>query len=295
MERHHAILRRIAREIAAELAAERVAGEPTLAPELASVPTALERRRAEARTRRQTLYDEAVRMREDGAALVAIAAALNTPPRTLARWFATGHAPLRDRRPAGSILDPFRGYLDRRYAEGCCNARQLWRELRAQGFQGRPTIVRTWIGRWNKAGSGAARAAAPSRPGWKPPSVHAVTRMLGLGRDDVADGDGRLCARLLSQVPDLAAAVDAARRLARVLRKESSEPLADVLAAMKGTTLDRLATSLERDAVAVQAALDTPWTTSPAEGQINRLKTLKRTMYGRAGFPLLRARVLHTA
>ena len=80
-----------------------------------------------------------------------------------------------------------------------------------------------------------------------------------------------------------------------MLRKESAEPLAEVLGAMKGTLLDSLATSLERDAAAVQAALDTPWTTSPAEGQINKLKTLKQAMYGRAGFPLLRARVLHAA
>ncbi len=48
-----------------------------------------------------------------------------------------------------------------------------------------------------------------------------------------------------------------------------------------------------RGLTAVQAALELPWTTSPAEGQINRLKMLKRTMYGRAGFRLLRARVLH--
>ena len=101
--------------------------------------------------------------------------------------------------------------------------------------------------------------------------------------------------RLLAQVPDLAAAADAARRLARVLRKESAEPLTDVLATMKDTLLSRVATGLERNAAAIQAVLDTPWTTSPAEGQINKLKTLKRAMYGRAGFPLLRARVLHAA
>ena len=46
---------------------------------------------------------------------------------------------------------------------------------------------------------------------------------------------------------------------------------------------------------AVQAALDLPWTASPAEGQINRIKTIKRAMCGRAGFQLLRARVLHAA
>ena len=45
----------------------------------------------------------------------------------------------------------------------------------------------------------------------------------------------------------------------------------------------------------MQAALDLPWTTSPVEGQINRIKTIKRSMYGRTGFHLLRARVLHAA
>jgi hypothetical protein len=68
---------------------------------------------------------------------------------------------------------------------------------------------------------------------------------------------------------------------------KSGEPLAQVLATAKTTALAHLARSFERDATAVQAALDLPWTTSPVEGQINRIKTVKRTMYGRAGFPLL--------
>lgn len=293
VEHHHAILRRVGREVAAELAAERAADAPVARPE--PMPTARERRQAEAWARRQALYDEAMRLRERGATHRSIAAALGTPERTLSRWFATGHAPLRDRRPSGSILDPFRGYLERRYAEGCHNARQLWRELRGQGFDGRPGIVHVLIGRWNKAGPGGAPIGTPSGSGWTPPSVHAVTRLLASDRDGAPDGDQRLRARLLAQVPDLAAAADAARRLARVLRKESPETLTDVLAVMKDTLLSRLATGLERNAAAIQAALDTPWTTSPAEGQINKLKTLKRAMYGRAGFPLLRARVLHAA
>ena len=45
----------------------------------------------------------------------------------------------------------------------------------------------------------------------------------------------------------------------------------------------------------VQNALELPWTTSPVEGQANRIKTLKRAMYGRAGSDLLRRRVLLAA
>ena len=62
-----------------------------------------------------------------------------------------------------------------------------------------------------------------------------------------------------------------------------------------GTLLAAFAASIRRDLPAVQAALDLPWTTSPAERQINRITTIKRATYGRAGFQLLCARVLHAA
>ncbi|HTS66285.1 MAG TPA: transposase, partial [Candidatus Acidoferrales bacterium] len=56
--------------------------------------------------------------------------------------------------------------------------------------------------------------------------------------------------------------------------------------------LVRFAYGLQKDISAVAAAVDTPWSMGQVEGQINRLKTIKRQMYGRAGFELLRARVL---
>ena len=97
---------------------------------------------------------------------------------------------------------------------------------------------------------------------------------------------------LLAEEPALDAAVTWARRLNKLLRRRTEESLNDVLNAGMGTLLARFAESLRRDFDAINAALVTPWTTSPVEGQISRLKMLKRTMYGRAGFQLLRARVL---
>ena len=93
----------------------------------------------------------------------------------------------------------------------------------------------------------------------------------------------------------LAESITVAKRLNLLLRHESRECLAGVLDDAAGTLLADFAASIRRDLPAVQAALDLPWTTSPAEGQINRIKTIKRSMYGRAGFELLRARVLHAA
>jgi transposase len=65
-----------------------------------------------------------------------------------------------------------------------------------------------------------------------------------------------------------------------------------VLSAGASTLLCKLAAGLRRDYDAINAALALPWTTSPVEGQISRIKMIKRTMYARAGFELLRVRVL---
>jgi transposase len=111
--------------------------------------------------------------------------------------------------------------------------------------------------------------------------------------DTLSQPEQNFVSRLLMQVPGLAECIAAAKRLNALLRHKSKETLHKVLADAGKTALGSFVAGLRRDLGAVQAALELPWTTSPAEGQINRLKMLKRTMYGRAGFPLLRARVLH--
>jgi transposase len=113
--------------------------------------------------------------------------------------------------------------------------------------------------------------------------------------DELSAAEQGFVARLLLQVPGLANCLAAAKRLNQLLRRKSNESLDEVLDAAADTALKAFVVNLRRDLSAVQAALDLPWTTSPAEGQISRLKMLKRTMYGRAGFDLLRARVLHAA
>ncbi len=93
----------------------------------------------------------------------------------------------------------------------------------------------------------------------------------------------------------MADAITVAKRFSALLRRKASGSLDLILEAAALTPLKDFGASLRRDISAIQAALDLPWTTSPVEGQVNRLKMLKRTMYGRAGFKLQRARVLHAA
>jgi hypothetical protein len=58
------------------------------------------------------------------------------------------------------------------------------------------------------------------------------------------------------------------------------------------SVLANFASHLIRDQNAVLAALNTPWSNGPVEGQVHRLKLIKRQMYGRASFALLKLRVL---
>jgi len=127
------------------------------------------------------------------------------------------------------------------------------------------------------------------------PRTRQVGRMLMADVDKLTPEERPFVDAMLTHEPRLAAAVTVAQRLQRLLRHEKGDTLSAVLTAAADTPLKSFAASLRRDEDAIQAALDLPWTTSPVEGQINRIKMIKRTMYGRAGFDLLRARILHAA
>ena len=289
-DRHGNAVRRAAQAVAEEHAAT-AAAEPAF-PAAPRPPNAAERASEASLSRRQARYEEAARLHGQGMSISRIASLLGAERKTVRGWLRRGAAPSWRKIKRGSALDPHVPLLERRWSEGCHNAARLWREVAAAGYAGRPGTVRAWATR--RRGEQAA-----SEPGQAlsaaPPSGRRVGRLLMADTGKLADGDHRFVARLLADAPKLADAVAVAKRLHRVLRKEGGEALAEVLAAANDTLLAGFAASLDRDRNAVQAALDLPWTTSPVEGQINRIKTIKRSMYGRAGFQLLRARVLHAA
>lgn len=290
VDRSTGAVRRVARDMADQL----TGSQPTQPVPSATMPasTASQRRSQAALDRRQARYEEAARLRQAGMSISRIAALLGVERKTIRSWLRLGHAPLWRKPPRGGLLGRYTALLERRWVEGCHNAAQLWRELAEAGFAGRPRAVRAWAGRRRNAE--ATGNVRPAIAPWQPPSGSKLTRLL-LADDMQADPEHSFVARVLYEVPGLAPAITFARRLGQLLRRKSKEPLEDILDAATGTALAPFARVLRRDLGAVQAALDLPWTTSPAEGQVNRIKTIKRTMYGRTGFPLLRARVLAAA
>jgi transposase len=107
--------------------------------------------------------------------------------------------------------------------------------------------------------------------------------------------DRRFVDALRAIAPGLAMAADQIADFAKMVRTKAAATLEGWLRAAEDGPLASFAAGLRRDEDAVRAALSLPWSNGPVEGQVNRLKVIKRDMYGSAGFDLLRRRILGRA
>ena len=283
VERHHAVIRQIGKDVAAAVA-------------VPAMPSAARQCQEAGHPWRQARYEEAARLHAAGTSISQVARQLGADRKTLHRWLRAGAAPSWPMPRRDSILDRHRAVLEQRWTEGCHNAARLWRELVHIGFTGRPSAVRAWATERRRTEPVACpRPALTGDPTWRPPTPRRATRLLMANGEIPTELDRAFVMRLLGEVPVLQATVAVAKRIARLLRRQSDDRLDAVLDEAVATPLASFVAELRKDTAAVQAALELPWSTSPVEGQINRLKMIKRTMYGRAGFALLRARVLQAA
>jgi transposase len=302
LTRQHRLVAQAAKGVIREPPPPATAPVQAPSPPAAGAPTCAERERAERRARCRARYAEATEMRQGGAKLREAAAAAGASTRTLRRWALAGSYPERAEYQRPSILDPFRPYLASRWAEGCHNALGLWRELWAQGFRGSKQIVRYHLtdrraqlpveSRYSRG------VGAPQPRLLAPPSPRRAAWMLLKAGEEMKAEHRAFAEGLCGLCPEVATAARLAREFSRMARGRRAGALAEWLdaAARSGVAeFEGLAAGLRRDHEAVVAALSCEWSNGQTEGQINRLKTIKRQMYGRANFDLLRARVLHRA
>jgi transposase len=111
----------------------------------------------------------------------------------------------------------------------------------------------------------------------------------------LAEAEHTLVATLVDAGPEIAEAVAVARAFGAMIRQHAADALDPWIKAARRSELRGFADSIDRDHAAVAAALRLPWSTGPVEGRINKLRLVKRQMYGRANFDLLRQRVLTAA
>ncbi|MFL5337384.1 MAG: ISL3 family transposase [Geminicoccaceae bacterium] len=293
VDRHRGAVRQAARAVSEETAVPAAPAPPPATRE--------ERLRAERRDRCQHRYEEMLRLHRLGLPGHEIGRAVGASMPTVYRWLKAGGPPTHNKPEQPRNVGPHEAYLARRWVEGCRNGARLWRELRARGYRGGMRTVARWTTRRRREeGTGVAdtirRATA-----WPAPSSRRCARLIGMPLDRLDAKEQAFVGHLASAAPDLVRAGKLAIAFADLLRErrpdvDSAETaLTAWMETARGTLLDGFARGLERDRKAVVAAIATPWSTSPAEGQITRLKTIKRSMYGRAGFHLLRQRVLIAA
>jgi transposase len=193
------------------------------------------------------------------------------------------------------VLDPFDPYLLTRWREGCQNATWLFGEIQAQGYQGSLSLLRLYCAHLRQHPE-QANAARPRKQRAISASPRELRWRLGCRPEDLDAEEQERLSRLLTvsaEVRTIYVLLQTFLELVRQRQHEQLRPWMEEAAQSGIAEMKSFVAGIEQDFEAVEAALRFPWSQGQTEGQGNKLKTLKRQMYGRAGFALLRVRMLY--
>jgi transposase len=273
---------------------------------------------ADSRARWKALHDEVRRRVAAGERLLTISRRMGLARGTVRKFADAESFPERAVQPPGrSILDPHLDYLEARLAAGCENAMSLRRELRERGFSGTARQVHRWLGprRTTRSKHTPQRERGAPPPAPSPgrdsapvlPSPKQLAWYLTRPRDRLTDEEAAAVVRL-EQDAEAAIVAGLVRRLADLLRACSvstrmrcGAPITTLEGWLEDAkrsgvaAVTTFAAGLQQDGAAVKAALTTAWSSGQTEGQVGKLKMLKRQTFGRSSFDLLRRRVLLAA
>jgi transposase len=244
-------------------------------------------------------YEQVCKLAAQGWPFTAIAKAVGLHRKTCSLYV---RGVFSHRRPSRSILDPYKPYLLARWNAGYWTGTQLWQEIQQQGYRGKRSTVLRYIGQLRQAAGVAPRTRTPlpTAPPVGDPSLASLTPrqatwLVFRHPEKSTDSDIFLLHRLRQLSPALAETIALGQTFAHLLRSRCADRLEEWLTHAAQSTLrpfQRLAKSFRRDLDAIKAGLTLPWSTGPVEGHINRLKMVKRQMFGRAKLDLLASRFL---
>jgi transposase len=188
-----------------------------------------------------------------------------------------------------SKVDPYRAYLYRRWSEGCTLASQLFAEVQQLGYRGSYSQIRDCVARLRQHPSGV-----PIPPARRSPRQ--IRWLLAQTSDQLTATERHQRLALLAASPETLTMFASYHTFWALVRLQRVRELERWLANAEHSGIEELgafANGVRRDYSAVAQAISSPWSQGQVEGQITRVKLVKRQMYGRAGFALLRQRVLH--
>jgi transposase len=249
------------------------------------------------RQRRVVRFERVHELRRQGMPIRRIARELAMSRKAVRRYLSRERCPdWRPGRATRSGMDPHREWIDARIAEGRINASELHGELAARGVRLSYATVRRYLTkRLGRAGQTRPRVNAAKPKPAPPPSPKQLSFDWARRPEKrTVEAQGRLD-KIRAASPDLTVALDLADEFTTLIRKQSTGTLVDWLSRAEVSACPEVrhfAEGIRRDESAVNAAVTMRWSNGPVEGHVNRLKTIKRQMYGRAGFTLLKARVV---
>ena len=266
------------------------------------IPLPAQQRAAQRQARRQGLHQQVWALHRQGWTAPAIAQQVGLSLRTVQRDLRTATFAGRKRRSdlGDSVLTPYKPYLLERWNAGCYTAMRLFRDLRQRGYAGGYGVVAAYARRLRQAqglppGHRCTRQALPpvAEPPCQPLTPRRATWLVLRREAKRTEAEAQQLAQLRAQQADVTEAIDLAQDFATLVRQRQPEALDPWLQRATASTLEalqRFAKGLYEDYEAVKAGVTLPWSTGPVEGHINRLKMLKRQMFGRARLDLLSRR-----
>jgi transposase len=249
------------------------------------------------RQRRVGRFERVHELRRQGMPIRQIARELDMSRKSVRGYLRRQQCPdWRPGRATRSGLDAHREWIDARITEGRINASELHCELASKGVRLSYATVRRYLTkRLGRAGKMRPRVNAAKPKPAAPPSPRQLSfDWVRRPEKRTAEAQARLD-KIRGASPDLTAALDLSDEFTALIRKRSTGTLKEWLSRAEVSAcpeVRQFAEGIRRDESAVNAAMTTRWSNGPVEGHVNRLKTIKRQMYGRAEFSLLKARVV---
>ena len=199
----------------------------------------------------------------------------------------------------GSRLEPYLNYLHQRFAQGSQNATQLWREVVEQGYQGKPAMVRRYIRNLRRRISQVESKDLKNKEienSFVTPSVGQTANLLLKKVEMLKEEEKIFVETLVSGNQEVQKISQLGLEFQKMIRDKQSQNFTSWLEDSAKCGIKEMAgfaRGLKQDKEAMAESMHSQWSNGQVEGQVNRLKLIKRQMYGRASFDLLKMRVLH--
>jgi len=248
-------------------------------------------------------YHKVHELRAQGAELTLIAHHVGISRTTVNTYLNMEYPPARKTgKRSGSVIDPYKEYIVKRWNEGVRNAQQIYREVKEMGYPGSDQPIQRYFVQFRRGKDhrkfkqvDPAQETPVKAPPKRPPTASQVAHWITFKEDQRLEWQKKYLAQLCEADQEIQAANELIQEFTSMLRERKGECFDAWLEKVDQQGIAELcgfAQSLKKDYKAVKAGLTLVWSQGPVEGHVHRLKLLKRQMYGKASFQTLRKRVL---